>query len=543
MAISFALRRRWLIPLLLSSVYLALALSNFHGTGFDIENIDGATFTDQLIKYGTSSGAYSSVSIGRMTLPITVNNSYMGAIQVYLLIPFFKIFGASFVSVRLMGLLFGLLVVIFTYYFARSFFNEAVAVFSTTLLIFQPAFIELMKLGAFPDSILNVLSTASLLLIALWFKKKRAIYLYLAALCLGLGLWAKIVFVIFIGALAVFYYAYRRYAPSLTAGQRAIAFAVFLLGAAPAVYMNIVTGGENIRLIYSTVFEGESADAIDNHEVHKNLLWRVRQFSDIYSGSRFDRYEPYRAYEEAVTKRHFYTYFLAFALIFLAAELVLRRRHRDRGKVCFVLGVSLIMFAGLCFTPTVFRSYQLLFLMPLPQLIAGLFIYRGALFIKESYDSKRASYIAAAVLLAIPLYLDTTVLFYTRSSDYVPRKLDSSIAILEVRDYLLAKGIHRLVVNDPKAYTYRKLYFVSGGRIKVFGNLFEGAGYKKYLTTALERPKYVLQSIQERKAGNALVDEVFQKQLNNFNYKATGRVDFKDKVGRLVYILHKLERK
>jgi hypothetical protein len=388
-------------------------------------------------------------------------------------------------------------------------------------------------------------------------------------LCLGLGLWSKITFGIFLLALFVSVIVFYRKSIKIKSKSIFIALLMFTLGVLPLLYMNIAgktcainqsgitntqvcVRGTTLRLLYNTIFKGASLfPETNNHAFIHNLLLRVSQFENVYGKANIETYEPLFSY--SVYKYSFFSgYIFLFALAYLIGDMILRSNHIRNRRTAFVLMMFTIMFLGLCFTPTQFRLYQLIFLMPFPQLILALFLYRAYVNLRDTISSRLIACGVSGLIILPFLYTNATILRERESDSFVPNRLESTLVIYSLNDYLLTKGIHDVVVVDPHAETYYKLYFISGDRLNMASfynynkNDYGGDAirFKKYLSERKVGANiYLLKCAQNNSENDDLEKKYFNELIEKYNFKATDLREFKDMAGRTAYTLYMLRRK
>ncbi|HLG31110.1 MAG TPA: hypothetical protein VI387_12950, partial [Candidatus Brocadiales bacterium] len=100
----------------------------------------------------------------------------------------------------------GLIGVILTFFFAKTFAGEKVAYLTTSLLATDPSYIFYIRHDFGPVAVMMVCKMASLILLIHWWRSnprlnRGLIFLILASLALGLGFWDKFNFIWFIAAL------------------------------------------------------------------------------------------------------------------------------------------------------------------------------------------------------------------------------------------------------------------------------------------------------------------------------------------------------
>ena len=128
---------------------------------------------------------------------------YLGALKCWMLIPRFALFGSSIAVLRLTTLLWALLALLIFMLAARRALGLRVALISGILLIVDPNyfFLGLLDWGASIGAFLC--RCLAFWLALLWWQHRNLLYLFLASLFLGLGVFNKVDFLVFISATSV----------------------------------------------------------------------------------------------------------------------------------------------------------------------------------------------------------------------------------------------------------------------------------------------------------------------------------------------------
>lgn len=297
-------------------------------------------------------------------LPLMVQD-YIGALNVYLAMPFLALLGVSVPALRLMPVLFAALTLLFTYIFARQLFNRRVAAIAYLLLALNPSFVFWNRQGIFVTSITATLAMASLVCALRWYRRGGELYLYLGAFVLGLGLYAKLLFIWFILALIAAFILLdtRRLLSRRHLGRRQMALAIlcFASGLSPVVVYNLQTGAT-----FSTLASNLTVSyyGTENLAFFRNLGDRLNQFRVVLEGGHL-------WYLGGVFADRLWPYF--FYGGFLAVVLIAHLKARDeRWRAFFPYLVILFIIVASCFTVSAlwFTHYALLIPWP-PLAVAG----------------------------------------------------------------------------------------------------------------------------------------------------------------------------
>lgn len=225
------------------------------------------------------------VSLVGLTLP-TMILDYLGTVNTYLTLPFFVVIGASWMIVRWVQIAIGLVIVALSYSLARMWFGAPVAALAALLVAVNPSFIFWSRMGFSVTSVMNVCALGSLIVITRWLHHHDDRRWAWAGLWLGLGLWAKFLFLWWINALAAVY-VLLRWRGWWPGPWRAWAWGMlgFIVGAAPLLYYNLRTGQTYTLLV--DALRSPTAYGVNNANVIENLRAAWEQFRIFLDGSYF----------------------------------------------------------------------------------------------------------------------------------------------------------------------------------------------------------------------------------------------------------------
>jgi len=141
----------------------------------------------------------ASVRLLGLDLPLMVQD-YIGALNVYLSIPFLALLGVNVPALRLMPVLAAGATLVLLYALAREAFDRTAAAVAVLLLAVSPTFVFWSRQGIFVTNLTGVVAVASALTALRWSRSRLPGNLYLTALLWGLGIYAKLLFIWVIGA-------------------------------------------------------------------------------------------------------------------------------------------------------------------------------------------------------------------------------------------------------------------------------------------------------------------------------------------------------
>lgn len=194
-------------------------------------------------------------------LPLMVM-SYIGPVKTLAHAPFFAALGISPRTVRLMPVLAILASLLLAWWLARRLWGPRVAALTAVLVALDPSWVFYLSRDVGPAALAVLLKLAALGLGLGWWSRGRSRsgrwYLAGSALCLGLGVSHKVDFLWVVAALLVplAVLAGRQTRCRLDRRGVILALSAFLVGAAPVVAFNLVTGGHTFSPFLEDLLTG-----------------------------------------------------------------------------------------------------------------------------------------------------------------------------------------------------------------------------------------------------------------------------------------------
>ena len=136
----------------------------------------------------------ATVRIGRVEFPLMVQD-YIGATNVLLAAPFLALGGVNEVALRWMPLLLAALTIVLTWRVAGDLAGPVAAGVAALLLAVNPSFVFWSRQGIFVTNLTALLLAAVLFFAVRWHQRRTAPDLCAAAFLMGLGIYAKLLFV------------------------------------------------------------------------------------------------------------------------------------------------------------------------------------------------------------------------------------------------------------------------------------------------------------------------------------------------------------
>jgi 4-amino-4-deoxy-L-arabinose transferase-like glycosyltransferase len=218
-----------------------------------------------------------------------MTQDYIGAINTYAAIPFFSLLGINPISLRLMAIVVGLLTLWLTYRLAGSLYGAPVSGIAALLLAVNPTFVFWSRQGVFVTSVTAAIGLAAVLMGLCWWRTGARHYAVASAFLLGLGLYAKFLFLWLILALGLAVVLlnlgrWRSIRDRLLQTPVGWCILAFLLGCAPLIAYNLQTRGtlRSVGANFTTSYYGTN-----NLALFPNLLERVKQFVAVLTGGHF----------------------------------------------------------------------------------------------------------------------------------------------------------------------------------------------------------------------------------------------------------------
>ncbi len=283
-----------LIPALLLLLFLALGAHQLHLPGLHYDEAKEAGLNAMQLLTGQPVTAFrdATIALGSRRVPLMVQD-YIGALNVFLALPFLALGGINTVALRYLPLLTGGLTLLLTWHVARHLGGTAAAHSAALLLAVNPSFVFWSRQGVFVTNITALCLMAALFFGLRWWARRRPADLWLTALLCGLGLYAKLLFLWAIGAMALVavlaWLLRRRPAPDhpptlpmpIVWGVAALCF---LLPLVPFILFNLQTSGTFASVLGNLE---RSYYGVNNRALLPNLLVRLGQLRTLLRGDQF----------------------------------------------------------------------------------------------------------------------------------------------------------------------------------------------------------------------------------------------------------------
>lgn len=305
--------RDWRLGWLILAVAIYLLLAGYQlglpGLHYDEAKEAGVNAMELLTGAPVTAFRGATVTLLGRDFPLMVQD-YIGALNVYLALPFLATTGIGVPNLRFLPLFLGLLALLalersISEWLALTRKQTGPApislagLFAVTLLAVSPSFVFWQRQGIFVTNATLPATFAALWLTLRWLRTGSSRALWVAAFAAGLALYAKLLTVWVIGPLALLvagWWLWRRWGKGVTISPTAIPLPPMtlplLLGAAlagtipllPFLLFNLQTGG-TLASVGSNL--GQSYYGVDNSALLANLPVRLGQIGTVLRGDPF----------------------------------------------------------------------------------------------------------------------------------------------------------------------------------------------------------------------------------------------------------------
>lgn len=341
-------------------------------------------------------------SLGNYTYPLMLMD-YMGSLNGYLSLPFMALFGPGVVAARVAPIFFSAVTVVLAFALARAWFGYGVAAVTALLLAVNPSFIWFSRQGISVTSVMTVFSLGSLLLLDAWRRREKRdarfeigdppianrqsstpnlqspisnLLLIAAGLLLGLGLWAKLIFLWWIVALGAMVLVWLFTSPGQMGHKLAqrVRPALWMLlglliGAAPLIYYNLydllrqpfdLHNAYTLGLLFKSL--GQPTDyGVNNLDFWANLQKAIADFNVFIDGSYF--------WYNGVPYSNVYAV-PTFMIAVVVGSLLAFVRHEWHKWVALLAAIAVTVLIS-AFTVSGLWATHLFIMLPLPQMVVA----------------------------------------------------------------------------------------------------------------------------------------------------------------------------
>ncbi len=307
------------------------------------------------------------------------NGGYHGALQAYLLAPFFLLIKEPLLALRIGELALSLIVIATAYLCAKRFFNSLAAVFTLVFLLSNPAFIFKSRMNTDPAGIMAAFYLGALICLLSWHRSGKSSRLFAAAFLAGAGFCLRLWFYWFYCGLILAALIFRGEAAHALGprsaskiGGTALFFALGL-----SLYIMKEVRGEGTELFGCVLAHLHyGVRGADNFMILKNLGMRFGQLITELRGRILDSFPE--CYSNCGASLNLSPYAEMFCGALLALSffcLIALGRGAYRRKGLFFVTLLFGMFLPSIFTLSDLVPEHLFILFPIPQIIMGAAAY------------------------------------------------------------------------------------------------------------------------------------------------------------------------
>lgn len=293
--------------LLALTIFLALASYQLGLPGLHYDEAREAGLNAMEILTGAPITAFRGVglTLGERTYPIMVQD-YIGALGVYLALPFLAISGVGVPNLRVLPILCGLFVLLLVersvsewLAWRRANSGDATAtaapistagLVAVALLAVSPSFVFWSRQGIFVTNLTQVFVFLCIWQIVRWLRASRPSSLVIAALAAGSALYSKLLAIWVLAPLTLFvtlWWIFRRRQgsePTIAVQTLLLSASAFVLPLLPLLWFNLQSGG-TLASIGGNL--DRSYYGVDNLAIGANLLTRIGQLGQVLRGDQF----------------------------------------------------------------------------------------------------------------------------------------------------------------------------------------------------------------------------------------------------------------
>jgi len=433
-------RRRLLIhvvaPLvLLSALFFSLTLPSISVPRLNAEEIDECLFVrqhmfgpeDELPTHGPP--ILPGVYLAGRYIPLMEDNDYVGAVELYLQLPFLWVLGNNPVALRMMPIVVSLLGLFAAFAVCRTWFGTPAGLGAAALTAAHPVFVHFTRQGHYKEEIFTVaFFWAGLYFFQRFLRsdKRPALLAMAGGLMFGLGLAHKITFIWYLAGCAVACVVLLRgriHQVGVSVSKAAAAFAAFVVGTLPLTLYNVFNGFVTVRLMAERLVTPTPKDNVDNLEYLVNLSVRGKQLLSVIVGGEIWDTEWFGILE-GVDILHNWPLYALFCVAAVAVPVLCawNRGGLDRRAVVFLWIVFGVTFVLSPFTVSYHHPSHLLVMYPFPGIAVALLLVALARVIGRGWIGPAVAGSAAAAALAI--CIAQTAGYHAHARAYYPDPQD-----------------------------------------------------------------------------------------------------------------------
>jgi len=535
-----------IVLLIFISLYLFLELLNITLPGLYGDEALPACGSIQIIKK-LAPILFPIVKFFGTYFPLMLGSeSYHVALESYILLPFFWLFGINVIVLRLVPIFMEVITLVFIYLFLKDFFDKKVGLLAVFLLVINHIFLLETKLGLNSASMLHFAAMGVLLSLWRWYRSKGEKYFYLGIFMLGLGISIRVWFVWFVGGIfllgLIFYKDIGNKIKKNILKYSLFGAVIFCLGIFFFIFYNITSNFSTVRYIIEHFFD--TKNKINNIEYFGNLISRLRNFGLWLNGS-WSLLEQGGWYnrtpmKDISTNPVSCGLFLG-SFIYLALNGIFKRSYYSRKRVLFILLLFIMILLQTPLTLSTLGGPHLFILYPLIQIIMAL----AFVDIIRNFKANKIILCFISAVFSIFIFNECSNTF---NNSYVYFNKtggtgNNSNSIYAVSKYLEEKKIYEPILMDWGIY-YNLIFLSEGRSTPKTASYIEGGGEKgvfiEELKNSLKKPNVYIFHADEF-SNRQDVYAIFKEICKEYNKNIITEKIFYQRDGKPVFVVYSVK--
>jgi len=482
------------LPYFLILVFIMLAVYNLFYPGISIDEATDGIVAKNIFRnppsYFSKDFFFPAIlflTFSNKIFPI-MQDTYLGAVVSYLILPFSLIFGWNVFSLRLTSICISALSILLIYFFCKLWFGRNAALLTTLLISINLLFVQYSRVGLYREEIFIIFFFwAGLLFLAKYSQMKKNIFLYLSFYFWGVGFSTKITFLWYaIGIILAFTFLGRKInlLASLNIKKSVIALFSFCLGALFIIIYNIKHPWGTVKLLLHSLLyapAGKKDAMINNLAYLTNLKIRISDLILFLNETIPERVDWGIAEVSSVEFIASLICILTIISITLVLIMVLSSHNLQeiiRYRMLFLYAIYLTVFFLSPFTVSGFSPGHLMVLFPFPQIILAFLL--NCIWQRIRQNRLIAIAICSSFLIPYLLFNVWMNIYFNSEMEKSGGSKRWSTSIYELADYLQKNKI-----TSPIMFGWglrENLFFLTDGKVMpvIYDENFQGSISEKY---------------------------------------------------------------
>tara|TARA_B110000263_G_C15275054_1_gene495445 strand:+ start:12 stop:1628 length:1617 start_codon:yes stop_codon:yes gene_type:complete len=375
-------------------LYVCMAGYQLHLPGLHYDEAQEAGLPALQIASGNIVSAFRNVGIGANSFPIMVQD-YIGAIHVYISVPFVAILGPSPSSIRIPSILIGMTILLITFGFIRTIWGDKIGCLATILLAMHPSFVFWSRQGTLIASITLALMMALLWACRNWYIRGTWQTAVLLGILAGLGTYAKVLFVWIVGGIVGATIMINL--TNLLCGKKYIwprqpryadfiaAFTGFAIGISPIMVFHAMTKGHSLARASNIISS--------NSKILENIWGRIDHFVAVLTGN------SHFWYLGSSPGNRLWLWALIISVIVTIASTIINRTRNQSNYVLLLLLLISLLLVPFTPTPSGLFPHHLAIFTPLWTTMVAVSIAQIPQLLKDIYNLNKYYYFAILIIV------------------------------------------------------------------------------------------------------------------------------------------------